>query len=74
MAFKPGQGFAFSPGFDPGKTALMTGAQFALRNSRIKNRQLPIPAAKCPFKPQREMITKLWGTTGSARPIQGTLF
>jgi hypothetical protein len=52
----------------------MTGAQLALRNSRIKNRQSPIPAAKCPFTPQREMIAKLWGTTGSARPIQGTLF
>jgi hypothetical protein len=30
------------------------------------------PKAKCPFTPQREMITKLWGVNGLAR--QPTLF
>jgi hypothetical protein len=54
-----------------GKTALMTGAQFALRHIDESQQQ---PKAKCPFTPQREMIAKLWGTPGSARPIQGTLF
>ena len=60
-----------------GKTALMTGAQLALRNSRVENRQSPSPAAKCPFTPQREMISKLWGqdARGAAtKPAQGTLF
>jgi len=57
-----------------GKTALMTGAQLALRQSQIENRQSPIPAAKCPFTPQREMITKLWGDQPLGRPVQGKLF
>ena len=57
-----------------GKTALMTGAQLALRHSQIENQQSPIPAAKCPFTPQREMITKLWGAEGPAQSVQGTLF
>jgi DNA polymerase-4 len=41
------------------KTAVMTGAQFALREMEesFKN-----PKAKCPFVPQREMVKKLWGT------------
>ena len=41
------------------KTAVMTGAQFALREREeaFKN-----PKAKCPFVPQREMVKKLWGT------------
>ena len=41
-----------------GKTALMTGAQLALRalDDAHKN-----PKAKCPFVPQREMVKKLWG-------------
>ncbi|HMP82911.1 MAG TPA: DNA polymerase IV [Verrucomicrobiota bacterium] len=41
-----------------GKTAVMTGAQLALREreAAFKN-----PKAKCPFVPQREMIKKLWG-------------
>ena len=45
----------------------MTGAQLALREMEdsFKN-----PKAKCPFVPQREMITKLWGATG---PAQGNL-
>ncbi|HKI69690.1 MAG TPA: hypothetical protein VKA67_08880, partial [Verrucomicrobiae bacterium] len=39
--------------------AVMTGAQFALREMEeaFKN-----PKAKCPFVPQREMVKKLWGT------------
>jgi len=41
-----------------GKTALMTGAQFALRHIDESQKQ---PKAKCPFTPQREMIAKLWG-------------
>jgi DNA polymerase IV len=41
------------------KPALMTGAQLALRRSDDAHRN---PKAKCPFIPQREMITKLWGT------------
>jgi DNA polymerase IV len=42
-----------------GKPAVMTGAQFALREREetFKN-----PKAKCPFVPQREMVKKLWGT------------
>ena len=41
-----------------GPTALMTGAQLALRAmEEFKN-----PKAKCPFVPQREMVKKLWGT------------
>jgi DNA polymerase IV len=41
------------------KPAVMTGAQFALREMEdtFKN-----PKAKCPFVPQREMVKKLWGT------------
>lgn len=42
-----------------GKTALLTGAQLALRALDDRHRQ---PKAKCPFVPQREMIKKLWGT------------
>jgi DNA polymerase-4 len=54
-----------------GKTALMTGAQFALQHIDESQKQ---PKAKCPFTPQREMITKLWGASGPAKPDQGTLF
>lgn len=54
-----------------GKTALMTGAQLALRHIDASQKQ---PKAKCPFTPQREMITKLWGSEGPAKPVQGTLF
>ena len=41
------------------KTAVMTGAELALREMEdaFKN-----PKAKCPFVPQREMVKKLWGT------------
>ena len=42
-----------------GKTALMTGAQLALRSLDDRHKA---PKAKCPFVPQREMIKKLWGT------------
>jgi hypothetical protein len=52
-----------------GKTALMTGAQYALRHGDESQKQ---PKAKCPFTPQREMITKLWGANGPAS--QQTLF
>jgi hypothetical protein len=41
-----------------GKSALMTGAQLALRHIDESQKQ---PKAKCPFTPQREMITTLWG-------------
>jgi DNA polymerase-4 len=41
------------------KTAVMTGAQFALREMEESFRN---PRAKCPFVPQREMVKKLWGT------------
>ena len=57
-----------------GKTALMTGAQLALRHIDESQKQ---PKAKCPFTPQREMITKLWGpdARGAAtKPVQGSLF
>jgi len=54
-----------------GKTALMTGAQFALQHSDPSQKQ---PKAKCPFTPQREMITQLWGAPDPAHPAQGTLF
>ena len=54
-----------------GKTALMTGAQLALRHIDESQKQ---PKAKCPFTPQREMITKLWGASGPAKPVQGSLF
>ena len=54
-----------------GKTALITGAQFALQHIDESQKQ---PKAKCPFTPQREMISKLWGAERSAKPVQGTLF
>jgi DNA polymerase IV len=42
-----------------GRPAVMSGAQFALREMEdaFKN-----PRAKCPFVPQREIVKKLWGT------------
>ncbi|MEI8288291.1 MAG: hypothetical protein WCH99_02365 [Verrucomicrobiota bacterium] len=57
-----------------GKTALMTGAQLALRHIDESQKQ---PKAKCPFTPQREMIAKLWGPDArgaAAKPVQATLF
>jgi len=54
-----------------GKTAMMTGAQLALRHIDESQKQ---PKAKCPFTPQREMITKLWGADGPAKSVQATLF
>ncbi len=42
-----------------GKTALLTGAQLALRTLDATQ---ATPKAKCPFIPQREMVKKLWGT------------
>ena len=54
-----------------GKTALMTGAQLALQHIDSSQKQ---PKAKCPFTPQREMIAKLWGSDGPAKPVQGSLF
>ena len=42
-----------------GNSAVMTGAQLALRQLDDAHRQ---PKAKCPFVPQREMVKKLWGT------------
>ena len=54
-----------------GKTALMTGAQLALQHIDESQKQ---PKAKCPFTPQREMITKLWGSEGPLKSGQGTLF
>jgi DNA polymerase-4 len=50
-----------------GKTVLMTGAQLALRHINESQKQ---PKAKCPFTPQREMITKLWGANGPPKPMQ----
>lgn len=41
------------------KTAVITGAQLALRHLDGAHKN---PKAKCPFAPAREMITKLWGT------------
>jgi len=41
------------------KSALMTGAQLALRQLDKAHEN---PKAKCPFVPQREMVKKLWGT------------
>ena len=54
-----------------GKTALMTGAQLALRHIDPSQKE---PKAKCPFTPQREMITKLWGENRPAKLGQGSLF
>jgi hypothetical protein len=54
-----------------GKTALIPGAQLALRHIDESQK---LPKAKCPFTPQREMITKLWGVEGPAKPVQGSLF
>jgi len=42
-----------------GPTAIMTGAQLALREMEAAFKS---PKAKCPFAPQREMVKKLWGT------------
>ena len=41
-----------------GSTAVMTGAQLALRAME----DFKCPKAKCPFVPQREIVRKLWGT------------
>ena len=41
------------------KTAVMTGAQFALQEMEAAYKT---PKAKCPFAPQREIVKKLWGT------------
>ena len=41
------------------KTAVMTGAELALRELEVSFKH---PKAKCPFVPQREMVKKLWGT------------
>ena len=49
----------------------MTGAQLALRHIDESQKN---PKAKCPFTPQREMITKIWGADGPAKPFQGSLF
>ena len=54
-----------------GKTALMSGAQLALRHIDPSQKQ---PKAKCPFTPQREMVEKLWGDKVPGRPVQGALF
>jgi hypothetical protein len=42
-----------------------------------RNKSTAIPAAKGPFTPQREMISKLWGADApakAARQIRATLF
>jgi hypothetical protein len=52
-----------------GKNVLMTGSQLALRKRDATH---ITPKAKCQFTPQREMITKLWGANGSAKPVQDT--
>jgi hypothetical protein len=49
----------------------VTGAQFALRQIDESQKK---PKAKCPFPLQREMIAKLWGAEGPAKPTQPTLF
>ena len=51
-----------------GPTAIMTGAQLALREMEdaFKN-----PKAKCPFVPQREMVKKLWGTDADSLAHKG---
>jgi DNA polymerase-4 len=54
-----------------GKTALMTGAQLALRHIDESQKQ---PKAKCPFTPQREMIEKIWGANIPTKPVQGAWF
>ena len=54
-----------------GKTALMTGAQLALQHIDESQKQ---PKAKCPFTPQREMISKLWGADARSKATQQTLF
>ena len=41
-----------------GKTVLMTGSQLALRKRDAAH---ITPRAKCPFTPQREMMSNLWG-------------
>jgi DNA polymerase-4 len=54
-----------------GNNVLMTGAQLALQHIDASQKK---PKAKCPFYPQREMITRLWGENGQFHPIQQTLF
>jgi hypothetical protein len=54
-----------------GKTALMTGAQLALRHIDPSQKQ---PKAKCPFTPQREMIMELWGSEGRRNQCKGRCF
>jgi DNA polymerase-4 len=52
------------------RTAVMTGAQLALREREdaFKN-----PKAKCPFVPQREMVKKLWGTDADPLAHKGDM-
>ncbi len=45
-----------------GKLSVMTGAQLALQKLDDAHKT---PKAKCPFVPQREMMEKLWGPTGT---------
>jgi hypothetical protein len=54
-----------------GKTALMMGAQFALRHIDESQKH---PKAKCPFTSQREMIAKLWGANAPCRSGSRHLF
>jgi len=51
------------------KIALMTVSQLALQQIDESQKQ---PKAKCPFTPQREMITNLWGSEGP-KSVQGAL-
>ena len=50
------------------KTAVMTGAQLALRQLDDAHKN---PKAKCPFVPQREMVKKLWGTDADPLASKG---
>jgi hypothetical protein len=54
-----------------GKTVLMTGAQLALQQRDTSQKQ---PKSKCPFTPQREMVSKIWGSSPPGQPVQGRLF
>jgi hypothetical protein len=54
-----------------GKMVLMTGAQLALQHRDATQKH---PKAKCPFTPQREMVSKIWGNSLPGQPAQGRLF
>jgi len=49
----------------------LSGAQLTLQHRDATQKQ---PKAKCPFTPQRELVSKIWGSSPPGQPVQGRLF